>query len=104
MDWIRGLAVATVLSLGVAPAFAIEGDADDDSIPDVDELGDTDDDGIPDAEDPDDDGDGEDTLIERESAPPEPDVNHNGIFDYLDADAFGSEAGVGETTCSAALL
>jgi heat shock protein beta len=54
---------------------------------------DTDHDGKLDYLDADDDGDGEPTAVERQFAPPEPDVNHNNIPDYLDAAAFGSQAG-----------
>jgi heat shock protein beta len=54
---------------------------------------DTDHDGKFDYLDDDDDNDGEPTATERQSAPPEPDVNHNNVPDYLDAAAHGSEAG-----------
>lgn len=54
---------------------------------------DTDQDGKFDYLDDDDDNDGEPTATERQSAPPEPDVNHNNIPDYLDPAARGSEAG-----------
>jgi heat shock protein beta len=78
----------------------LDKDDDNDGLPTMAELGagggsaprDTDGDHEFDYLDDDDDGDGEPTATERQSAPPEPDVNHNNVPDYLDPAAFGSEA------------
>jgi hypothetical protein len=79
----------------------LDRDDDDDGLGTRDELGsggvsaprNTDNDALFDYLDPDDDGDGESTATERQSAPPEPDGNQNQVPDYLDAAAFGSQAG-----------
>lgn len=79
----------------------LDADDDNDGILSKLELGsgggasprDTDSDGKFDYLDDDDDNDGELTSVERQFAPPEPDVNHNNVPDYLDAAAFGSQAG-----------
>jgi hypothetical protein len=90
----------------------LDADDDDDGLLTMLELGsgggvsprDTDHDGKFDYLDADDDNDGEPTAIERQSAPPEPDVNHNNVPDHLDAAAFGSQASAdpneGADTCA----
>jgi hypothetical protein len=79
----------------------LDADDDNDGLLTKNELGaggggsprDSDHDGKFDYLDDDDDGDGESTATERQSAPPEPDVNHNSVPDYLDPAAYGSQAG-----------